>query len=151
MSARPSRFGVLIAVLFVALSFVACRTKRPSIVYRLDSGVRGWVVIVFNRPEAAPLPMQGGAFVIDVPSSGVVSTSTKPPIGSASDRFVIHGADGRERPLPADSIQAHHLARSKRGDDDWIDFETFFFGSRAEMRAAESEDHALARARALLQ
>jgi hypothetical protein len=141
---------VLAFVLFVALSFVACGTKRPSIVYRLDSGVRGWVVIVFNRPEAAPLPMHGGAFVIDVPSSGVVATSTKPPIGSASDVFVVREADGRERPLPAGSIQSHHLGRSKRGGDDWIDFETFFFGSRAGMDAAESEDQALARARALL-
>jgi hypothetical protein len=85
VGARPSRCRVLVAVVFAALLFVACRTKRPGIVYRLDSGVRGWVVIVFNRPEAQPLPMQAGAFVIDVPSSGVVSTSTKPPIGSASD------------------------------------------------------------------
>jgi hypothetical protein len=137
-----------VAVAFAMLAFAACRTKRPSIVYRLDSETRGWVVIVYSRPEAPPLPKQGDAFLIEVPKSGVVSTSTKSPVGSASDTFLVRYPDNREEPLPSDAIQTHHLGRTMWENGKWLEHETFFLGTRAELDSAETEDQALSRIRA---
>lgn len=135
----------------LTLLVVACRTKRPGMVYRLDSETRGWVVIVFNRPEAPALPVQDGRLIIDVPPSGVAITSTKSPVGSArSDEFRVLRPDGREAPLPLESIRANHVGATSIGDGRPMEHEVFFVGTRAELEAAEKEDDVLSRVYALL-
>jgi hypothetical protein len=95
--------------------------------------------------------MQGDAFLVEVPKSGVVSTSTKSPAGTAHDTYLVRDPDGRERPLPDGSIRVHHLGGSKRGDGEWMEYEAFFLGSQAELDAAETEDQVLERVRVALQ
>ena len=147
---RPSWSRAIVALALVLLVSVACRTKRPPLVYRLDSETRGWVAIVFNRPEAPPLPEQGGAFFIDVPKSGVVSTSAKSPVGYARDAFLVRYPDGREVPLSMDAIRANHVGHSTWEDGKTIEYEVFFVGTRAELDAAETQDDMLTRVRASL-
>lgn len=119
-------------------------------VYRLDSETHGWVAIVFNRPEAPPLPLQGDDLVIDVPRSGVVSTSTKSPVGYARDKFLVRHPDGREEPLSFDAIRANHVGTSTWGDGKPMEHEVFFLGTKAELEAAETQDEMLARVHAAL-
>ena len=119
-------------------------------VYRLDSETRGWVVLVFNRPEAPPLPMQDGRLIVDVPRSGVASTSTKSPVGYGQDSFRIRYPDGRESLLPRDSIRANHVGTSTWGDGKPMEHEMFFLGTRAELEAAEKQDDVLSRVRSML-
>lgn len=133
-----------------ALAAAGCRTKRQSALYRFDSETRGWVVIVFNQPKAPPLPMQGDALLLDVPRSGLLSTSTKSPVGYARDAFLVRYPDGSDKPLPPDSIRANHVGTSTLGDGKPLEFETMFLGSEAELRAGESEERALSRARTTL-
>lgn len=129
----------------LVLLVVACRAKRPGIVYRLDSETRGWVVIVFNRPEAPPLPIEDGRLIIDVPKAGVAITGTKSPVGYARDKFLVRQPDGREAPLPFDSIRANHVGATTVGDGKPMEHEVFFVGSRGELEAAEKEDDVLSR------
>jgi hypothetical protein len=138
----------LLALLVVAV--VACRTKRPGMVYRLDGETRGWVVIVFNRPEAPPLPMQDGRHIVDVPRSGVAITGTQSPVGYARDTFLVRQPDGREAPLPLDSIRANHVGATTLGDGKPMEHEVFFVGSRGELEVAEKEDAVLSRVYAML-
>jgi len=134
----------------VATLVVACRHSRPSHIYRLDSETRGWVVIVFNRAEAAPLPRQGDALLIDVPKSGVLVTSTPSPVGAAKDAVLVHHPDGHEEQRAWDTIQAQHAGALTRGAGKPMEYESFFLGSPAELAAAETEDQALARVHATL-
>jgi hypothetical protein len=143
-------FRAFAAVAVALLLVAACRTKRQSKIYRLDSETRGWVVIVFNQPKAPPLPTQGDALLLDVPKSGLLFTSTKSQDGYARDKFLVRYPDGREAPLPFDDLRAHHVGVSTWEDGKPIDSEMFFLGTRAELEAAEKDDKALARARAAL-
>jgi hypothetical protein len=158
MSARNRRAAgvgpgwrrALVGAACLTLLVAACRTKRPGTVYRLDSETRGWVVIVFNRPEAPPLPMLDGRLLIDVPKSGVAVTSTKSPVGYGQDVFRIRYPDGRESLLPSDSIRANHVGTLTRGEGKRIEHEMFFVGSRAELSAAEKDLDVLRRVYATL-
>jgi hypothetical protein len=134
----------------LTLLVAACRTKRPGTVYRLDSETRGWVVIVFNRPEAPPLPMLDGRLLIDVPRSGVAVTSTKSPVGYGQDVFRIRYPDGREAPLSFDSIRSNNVGTLTLGDGKRIEHEVFFVGTRDELLATEKEVDVLTRVYATL-
>lgn len=147
----PGWCRALLCMACLALLVVACRTKRPGMVYRLDSETRGWVVIVFNRPEAPPLTTQNGRLIIDVPRSGVAITSTTSPVGvSRDDEFLVRHPDGREAPLPLDSIRANHVGALTVGDGKRMEHEVFFVGTRAELQVAEKEDDVLTRVYAML-
>jgi hypothetical protein len=146
----PGWARALVGAACLTLLVVACRTKRPGKIYRLDSETRGWVVIVFNRPEAPPLPMLDGRLLIDVPKSGVAVTSTKSPVGYGQDVFRIRYPDGRESLLDYDSIRAHTVGTSQRGDAKRIEIEVFFVGTRAELASAEKKDDVVSRVHTML-
>jgi hypothetical protein len=45
--------------------------------YTVPAGFSGWVCVYFNEKGAPPSPKSGGRFLVDVPASGVLHTSTE--------------------------------------------------------------------------
>lgn len=139
-------------LVFAWLAWAACDRggARPDLVYRFDAGTRGWVVIVFDRPEAQPLPKLGDAYLMDVPRSGVLVTSTRQWVGRGRDVFRRRDASGRESPVSPELIRAHRTGVRKTDGGTPIEYEVFFVGTEAELGVAESDGAALSRALATL-
>ncbi len=74
------RFAVSIRIMLViaALSLVltqASARDRPHYLFVLPEGYVGWVQIIFNDPQAPPLPTWKEKVIVEVPESGIIRTS----------------------------------------------------------------------------
>lgn len=62
--------------LAVCLSLEASPARKHSrYIFVLPEGYVGWVQVIFMDPNAKPLAMKDGGYVIDVPESGISRTS----------------------------------------------------------------------------
>jgi hypothetical protein len=148
-AATPIVFGLLFA--FAAVG-CRCGSDRPKFIYRLDRETKGWVVIVLDRPGAPALRDAGGnAFTVDIPKSGVVVTSTKAQVGIARDEFWIRNPSGQDEPLQESSVHAEHIGWTRKGDGKPMEYDIFFIGTEAELKAAEPEEAFVARVYASLE
>lgn len=68
--------------------------KRMPRHYVVPAGLEGWVTLRFEKPGAPALPEKDGAYVITIPPSGVLETSTKLVDGWARDAFFEAGPGG---------------------------------------------------------
>ncbi len=63
-------------ILFICAASNRAWAKHPHYTFILPDQYVGWIQIVFNDPQASPLPhRQDGGYEIDVPESGVPRTS----------------------------------------------------------------------------
>jgi hypothetical protein len=125
---------------------LGCEHHRDSLLYRLDSETRGWVVVVFNHTGAAPLArLDDGSYLVPIPKSGVITTSTNLADGRAADRFIIRHSTGEEEALSATSLRANQTGWERRVDGKPMEYEVFFIGSDDELRAAEPSEAVVSR------
>lgn len=66
---------VLLILLVAATHIDASSNKRPRYVFTLPAGYVGWIQVIFNDPNASPLPWKDGGVQIEVPESGIPRTS----------------------------------------------------------------------------
>ncbi|HEY2823495.1 MAG TPA: hypothetical protein VGJ06_20795 [Candidatus Acidoferrum sp.] len=69
--------ATLISALALACGTLSAHTKpKPHYTFILPDGYIGWVQIIFNDPQASPLPIRtDGGRAIEVPESGISRTS----------------------------------------------------------------------------
>jgi hypothetical protein len=78
----------------------AKETERRSSRFIIPNGFVGWVRIEFEVPGAPTIPLIGQEYVLKVPPSGVLQTSSKEPSGWAFDHYAYCDAQGKCRELP---------------------------------------------------
>ncbi|GGA69572.1 hypothetical protein GCM10011507_21370 [Edaphobacter acidisoli] len=94
-------------MIFAVSAFAA---KRPRYIFELPDDYIGWVQIVFNDPNAAPLQVVDGGVLLGVPESGIVRTSTLRMYSTqAPDEFYYRVTDRvtdgtKRKPVPADYV-----------------------------------------------
>lgn len=72
------------------LAIVGCQKKRTPEVLLIPSGYVGWMEIIYDRKDAAPLPTKDGKRVIKFDSTGRIATSSKLEEGWALDKFYYY-------------------------------------------------------------
>lgn len=92
---RGARGAVIVTVCGVMLVASGC-FRRQKVVYEMPNRFTGWVEVRYGIPAAPPLPEANGSFVIRVPASGVVETSTEFQEGFAEDTFHYVAGDQLE-------------------------------------------------------
>jgi hypothetical protein len=65
----------------------ACQKQRRPERFLIPNGYVGWVKIYFEIPNAPALPLEDGHYLFNIPSTGVLKTSSKLEEGVASDEF----------------------------------------------------------------
>ncbi|MGB6404296.1 MAG: hypothetical protein WA899_14445 [Candidatus Sulfotelmatobacter sp.] len=60
--------------------------------FLIPEGYTGWVRIEFEVQGAPPLPMEGGQYVLKIPSGGVLRTSSAEQYGWAKDHYYYYSA-----------------------------------------------------------
>ena len=91
-----SRF--LLAV-FAILSFSGCDHYRMPYRYEIPKGYKGWLFIIWERPEATRLPVEQNQVIIRFPPDGVVKTSSSELHGWATDDYYWILPDGSQEHL----------------------------------------------------
>ncbi|MFZ0733389.1 MAG: hypothetical protein WAM79_13765 [Candidatus Sulfotelmatobacter sp.] len=123
---------LLLLSLFLAGS-VACskRSADPKVVVEIPAGFSGNFVLEMGTRDAAPLPMQGDIYMVAVPGSGKVTTSTmieKPTV------IFKNSADG--------SVWGYSQSTFTTGDGIAIGGKIeFFVGTKKEYEAEEGKKH----------
>lgn len=95
--------GVLTLALLTGLAMwltgSARNSTRPASRFLVPEGYTGWIRVEFEVQGAPPLPMEGGEYVLKIPSDGVLRTSSAERYGWARDHYYYYSAQGT-RPLP---------------------------------------------------
>ena len=99
-SMGPSKLAG-VSWLLVAL-LTGCGLVRQAVTVLIPEGVGGWVRIEYEVAGATPLPQEGGRYVVAIPKSGFLKTSSKPDSGFADDQYFYVDEHGRRTPLQVD-------------------------------------------------
>lgn len=88
--------AALLALSSLLFSAGGClRTRHPT-QFLIPKGYVGWVDVSFAVRGAAPLPVEGGYYVVRVQPNGKAQTSTEIEAGRAGDQFFyVQGAQSR--------------------------------------------------------
>jgi hypothetical protein len=104
-ASRALRFSVgaltlaLLASLGLLLGMGTGNSTHRSSRFLIPEGYTGWIRIEFEVQGALPLPMEGGQYVLRIPSDGVLRTSSAEQYGWAEDHYYYYSAQG-VRSLP---------------------------------------------------
>lgn len=69
------RAKLAILVLIVSVAPHLALAKSPHYTFILPDKYVGWVQIIFNDPQASPLPWKNGGYEMEVPELGILRTS----------------------------------------------------------------------------
>lgn len=123
--------GITVAIL-VGIGAISLHIGRPMR-YEFTSEFRHWVTIQYDEPTCPPLPTRKGFFVVSIPASGKLCTSTSRPEGWIYYEFYLVSANGVREKIPL------HSGSSERGLEVWMltyqpqeKWELDFVGTKAE-------------------
>ena len=90
------RLTLLIALaLWLGLS--ARHTGLRSSRFLIPDGYTGWMQVEFELQDALPLSMEAGEYILKIPASGVLRTSSAEQYGWAKDQYYCYSAEGMRR------------------------------------------------------
>ncbi|MGA8501069.1 MAG: hypothetical protein WB683_05945 [Candidatus Sulfotelmatobacter sp.] len=104
--------------------------------FLIPEAYTGWVRIEFEVQGAPPLPMEGGQYVLKIPSDGLLRTSSAEQYGWAKDHYYYYSAQG-VRALP-DSGPTELIWSKINGEESGVsgkrNYEEFFVGNAQQFR-----------------
>ena len=92
---------VLLWIGIVLLPFAACGVRRGDVVL-VPKSYEGWVQIHYDVGGAPVLRQEEEANLVEVPGSGIVTTSSSRSPGYGSDRYFFVDEAGSRTPIPVD-------------------------------------------------
>ncbi len=133
-----------IALAILCLEATACRRSTPER-WIIPAGHVGWLRLDYSVKGAPPLPLEHGRYIVRVPSSSRVATSTVNDPSIDNNEYYVQDPAGLRKlyfgwpPVPGYSVQnaygqgrvgppAHVLERAHVN----IEFECLFVGTRSE-------------------
>ncbi|MGC1646715.1 MAG: hypothetical protein WA741_12865 [Candidatus Sulfotelmatobacter sp.] len=129
----------LLTGLAVWLTGSARNSTRPASRFLVPEGYTGWIRVEFEVQGAPFLPMEGGEYVLRIPSDGVLRTSSAEQYGWARDHYYYYSAQGT-RPLP-DSGSAARIWGKINGEESGTSgkqkYEELFVGTARQFKNQE--------------
>ena len=148
-ASRAVRFSVgaltlaLLAGLALLLGMGTVNSTHRSSRFLIPEGYTGWIRIEFEVQGAPPLPMEGGQYVLRIPSEGVLRTSSAEQYGWAKNSYYYYSAQG-VRSLP-DSGSAVLIWGKINGEESGASgkrkYEEFFVGTEQQFRGQVKENN----------
>jgi hypothetical protein len=133
--------GLCTVALFAALgawpAFGTHNYGRRSARFLIPEGYVGWVRVEFQSGDAPPVPVENGEYIFQIPSSGLLKTSSSEQYGWAKDRYFYNSKNGVRR-LP-DSGREQSLIWGKLNGQESTSrgsrtYEEFFVGTEQQFK-----------------
>ena len=129
MSPRP--WSVLMLMLPLA---GGCSSERKPCKIVFPDGFEGAAAIVWNARNAPPLPTEGGMFLIEIPPSGIVETSSSLQTGTIKDELAWRKG-ATLAPIPDEK----RIDRTTGSHRSCGSVEEIFIGDKARLGTMKSE------------
>ncbi len=126
----------LLTSLALWLSVSARNSTRPASRFLIPEGYTGWIRIEFEVQGAPTLAMEGGEYILKIPSDGVLRTSSAEQYGWARDHYYYYSAQGM-RPLSdsgSDALIWGKINGEGSGASGKRKYEELFVGSAQQFR-----------------
>jgi hypothetical protein len=88
-------FIALLIIIGLGFSVIQAQKRRPSR-FLIPGGYVGWIRIDYKVDNASPLPIEDGHYLIKIPSSGLLKTSSVFEGGVATDEYFSYSYDLRK-------------------------------------------------------
>jgi hypothetical protein len=98
---KLSHVGAVSLLTALNIMVLSCNLRAGDIVL-IPSGYEGWVTIRYEVKESPALPKEGFKTLIQIPSSGILSTSSSRPEGYGSDTYYALSSRGTRTRIPAE-------------------------------------------------
>lgn len=122
---------VLLTAVAVSLGLGTRTAPRPSSRFLIPEGYSGWIRIEFDVKDAPLLPVDRGEYVLRIPPSGILRTSSPEQYGWANDHYYYSSAQST-RPI-SDSGPAQLIWGKLNGEATTASghrkYEEFFVGT----------------------
>ncbi len=141
--------GVAIVALAVGLTswiaFSIRASNRAASRFMIPDGYVGWVKVEFGVSGAPPLPMENGHYIVRLPGSGVLKTSTPEQPRSGKNSYYYYSDDHR-RELPDRASGARSLIWGQFygqsfGSSGKHAYEQFFVGTEQQFKEQVAPAH----------
>src|SRR5579863_2671002 len=133
--------ALLIAALWLGMS--SRNSQQRSSRFLIPEGYTGWIRIEFEVPGAAPLPVEGGQYIVKIPSTGMLQTSSPEQYGWADDHYYYYSAQNT-RPLPdsgPSGLVWGKINGEKAGASGPRKYEEFFVGTQQQFKDQVNEEN----------
>jgi hypothetical protein len=133
-------FALLIALAFW-LGLGTRHENQRSSRFLIPDGYTGWIRVEFEVQGAPPLPMESGEYVLRIPATGILQTSSTEQYGWAQDHYYYYSAQGM-RALPdfgASSMIWGKLNAEASGTAGKRKYEEFFVGTSQQFKNQSKE------------
>jgi hypothetical protein len=96
---RPNivRHAGFLACVWAALITAGCYRARPTEIILIPKGFTGWIRIDYGVPGSPPVKKNWGEYLVPIPWSGRLSTSTPLGEGLAEDKYYEVDQSGRRQ------------------------------------------------------
>ncbi|MFZ0293492.1 MAG: hypothetical protein WAL52_07790 [Candidatus Sulfotelmatobacter sp.] len=139
--------GILVLAPLIAfaiwLGFGARHESLRSSRFLIPEGYTGWVRVEFEVPGAPPLPMDHGEYTIEIPSGGILRTSSAEQYGWARDRYYYYS--GQNARSLSDSGESAMIWGKLNGEAAGVSgkqkYEEFFVGTAQQFKDQGKEKH----------
>ncbi|ANE51687.1 DUF6843 domain-containing protein [Flavisolibacter tropicus] len=97
------RLLTAISFLFCFLSSCGQKVKETFLV---PAGFEGRINVIFNQPNAAPIPIEIGRRIYHIPADGVLITSSKLETGVLDQEYYFVDNTGKRTKVPVQNLNA---------------------------------------------
>jgi hypothetical protein len=118
MRLREMTKTIRFALICLSMPLSGCLHETRSSRYLIPSGYKGTIQVEYGVKDAPPLPLEHGRYLIKIPSSGILRTSTALPEGvhdpedfyyvSGNTRVLLHVKD---EPYPVGTTPPQAMVR----------------------------------------
>ena len=147
-TSKAIRISVSVATLLLVIGAVAWIEKSAPHSTRLSSrflipeGYTGWVRVEFEVKDAPSLPVENGQYVLKIPASGVLTTSSAEQYGWAKDSYDFYTGTGSH---PVNDSGPESLIWGKingeaSGTSGTRKYQEFFVGTNQQFKAQFGRD-----------
>ncbi len=133
--------GVVTVVLLIAgfawMQKSSQHSTRVSSRFLIPEGYTGWVRVEFDMKDAPPLPVENGQYVLKIPATGALRTSSPEQYGWAKDSYFFYSATGSQqiRDSGPDSLIWGKINGEASGVSGIRKYEEFFVGTKQQFKA----------------
>jgi hypothetical protein len=93
------------AIVFLSFFLSSCGQKVHQ-TFLIPIGFQGRINIIFNQPNAAPIPIVNGRRIYHIPEDGVLITSSKLETGFIDQEYYYIDKDGKRTKIPVQDLNA---------------------------------------------
>ena len=99
---------LLTTIIFLSCFLTSCGQKVKE-TFLVPAGFQGRINVIFNQPNAAPIPVENGRRIYQIPVDGILVTSSKLETGFIDQEYYFVDKSGKRTKIPVQDLNANDV------------------------------------------